>query len=1212
MRYIHLSLVFVLSFSLNAICADLVDFREVVVQENVSSSFVREVVDLDKDGDKDIVSYSHYTSTIVWHENDGSENFVPHIVSENVETSEDFLSDPVVQVLLHAVDIDGDNDIDIISASNKNIISVHINDGSENFTRRDIFDFSTLTSPSVKITGFEVADFDGDDKVDFVISDFNRDKITWYKNDGKGNFGPHNISEGADGVKFLSVSDMDGDGDIDIVSLSQLDKSLRLYVNNGSGSFSVVTISSSIVEPDSLYVKDMDNDGDIDIVTSSYITSEVPGDGSSIRWHENIGGSFSSVHKIRGDLHTHYLKGDIADVDGDNLADVIPRVPLSVNNYFFKYFKNKGSDPFEEEDVYNVLDKVTGIIAADVDDDGKVDLVGSHLMSFFNWYRGDGNGSFSIKPIERVDLLSPKAVFAVDLDKDGDMDVVTGSVLENSLSWHENVGDYNFVNHKIFDYFNGINSVSALDIDKDGDIDILATSYNKDTIFLVKNKGDNTFTREVVSLSEDGVTSITSADLNNDGRSDLLFGAIDEVGWMPQRADGTFDLFANSVSYEVNHVSSVFPIDIDKDGDIDVVSCSRSDNIVYLHINNGNASSFTTEVVFDGSSVSNTKASRVFATDFDKDGDIDILASSSHPSPEHLSRNGGFYRWFENDKNNGNGFISHVIAETSVGFPNYISSFDVDGDNALDVLVGAKYDSSFSWYKGEGFDSFTKHDINMSKSSGNIEELFPVDIDDDEDIDILAVYRESNKISLYVNEPHESLTVSSVTLKESYNPSTKQVSFLVSFSKPLYDPSKELAVDDFELIEEGISGSKIVGVYYSGGSDYTVVAEVKEGKGSLALKVLPTSNIRELSGAPLSSGYVSEKFDVVVTYRSLYSFWNSFLEQVNILEIVNSSNVQKMIEIKVYDLNGNIITTDKQKIGPKSQRDFILNEISGFIKDSYGVVEVITDDSTSITGRISYYVPEGGVWLNGFDTSVTLSLRDSMKSNQFTMYNTFNPSGQPNLTENWLSIANLDSETKRFRIRYLNQSGQVVKDFMKKIKPLSRIDVGVRHGEGVAEVGLVMVNPEDLSAPYLANVVRYSRDIFDGSIKFSIVSPVREPDVSKKVSLPVGLGTKSIAEIVNIVGTKNLIKFKIYNQGGVLLKKGAVKVKPFSQVHIDVSSLFGAGMSSGLLVIEPEYKSILASTASYYYEGANLVTASYSPEFDLKAFQYSTDGAVIG
>ena len=59
---------------------------------------------------------------------------------------------------------------------------------------------------------------------------------------------------------------------------------------------------------------------------------------------------------------------------------------------------------------------------------------------------------------------------------DGDMDVLSASVLDDKIAWYENDGNENFTPHTITTGANRATSVYAVDVDGDGDIDVLSTS----------------------------------------------------------------------------------------------------------------------------------------------------------------------------------------------------------------------------------------------------------------------------------------------------------------------------------------------------------------------------------------------------------------------------------------------------------------------------------------------------------------------------------------------------------------------------------------------------------------------------------------------------------------------------------------------------------------------------------------------------------------
>lgn len=74
------------------------------------------------------------------------------------------------------------------------------------------------------------------------------------------------------------------------------------------------------------------------------------------------------------------------------------------------------------------------------------------------------------------------SVYAVDVDGDGDMDVLSASEDDSKISWYENDGNENFTPHTITTGANTASSVYAIDVDGDGNIDVLSASILDDKI----------------------------------------------------------------------------------------------------------------------------------------------------------------------------------------------------------------------------------------------------------------------------------------------------------------------------------------------------------------------------------------------------------------------------------------------------------------------------------------------------------------------------------------------------------------------------------------------------------------------------------------------------------------------------------------------------------------------------------------------------------
>ncbi len=128
------------------------------------------------------------------------------------------------------------------------------------------------------------ADLDGDGDIDVVSASYRDDTIAWYENtDGLGNFGPQQIiSSNVDGARSIITADIDGDGDMDVLSASSFDNKIVWFENDGSGSFSAAQIiTQNAINAKSVFYGDIDGDGDMDVISTSWIDNKVV-------WHENL------------------------------------------------------------------------------------------------------------------------------------------------------------------------------------------------------------------------------------------------------------------------------------------------------------------------------------------------------------------------------------------------------------------------------------------------------------------------------------------------------------------------------------------------------------------------------------------------------------------------------------------------------------------------------------------------------------------------------------------------------------------------------------------------------------------------------------------------------------------------------------------------------------------------------------------------------------
>jgi|GEM_PF-785083 len=322
------------------------------------------------------------------------------------------------------------------------------------------------------------------------------------------------------------------------------------------------------------------------------------------------------------------------------------------------------------------------------------------------------------------------SVYAVDLDGDGDVDVLSASGDDSKIAWYENDGSESFTAHTITTSANDAQSVYAVDLDGDGDVDVLSASENDSKIAWYENDGSESFTAYTITTSASDVESVYAVDLDGDGDMDVLSAskADSKIAWYEN--DGSESFTAHTITTSADRAQSVYAVDLDGDGDIDVLSASENDNKIAWYENDG-SESFTAHTI----TTSADDAQSVYAVDLDGDSDIDVLSASA---------NDNTIAWYEND---GSESFTTANISTSAEGASSVYAVDVDGDGDMDVLSASYNDNKIAWYKNDGSESFTAATI--STSAEGAESVYAVDLDGDGDMDVLSASASDDKISWY-------------------------------------------------------------------------------------------------------------------------------------------------------------------------------------------------------------------------------------------------------------------------------------------------------------------------------------------------------------------------------------------------------------------------------------------------------------------------------
>jgi hypothetical protein len=338
-----------------------------------------ECADLDNDGYTDIIAAcirnNNFKSVLMWFRNEGDLTFSEPTIIFN-ETGE--FNKPFIDV--GDIDNDGDIDIAFVSTENNSIVRWF-----ENIDDANQFNEHFITDMFYENCGV-LRDMDGDGDLDILTADTRYTE--WYENtDGKGNFVlGERFYEYFDGSRHLIAGeDFDSDGDLDIIywrrnSGTWATDDMYIHYNiDGLGTFSSSTLLTydNPRELKDIELLDINQDGEKDIVICH--GDEPTGFNGKIVWREVSDGVVLNT----GGILASYVRGcdyiDKLDIDNDGDLDIISSAgnndsPHDIGEFII--ILNEGPSQFSDP-IRIELDRgrLRKIKAADFDNDGKFELV---------------------------------------------------------------------------------------------------------------------------------------------------------------------------------------------------------------------------------------------------------------------------------------------------------------------------------------------------------------------------------------------------------------------------------------------------------------------------------------------------------------------------------------------------------------------------------------------------------------------------------------------------------------------------------------------------------------------------------------------------------------------------------------------------------------------------------------------------------------------
>jgi hypothetical protein len=378
-----------------------------------------QAVDVDGDGKTDLVVANDGANSISIYRNTSSVGSITF--ASRIDSS-------IGQQPKHVVcgDLDGDGKPDIITTNqNANSLSIFRNTSSSGVV--SLAPKVTLTDTGGPFYA-ALGDLDGDGKLDIIVANIGTNKISVIRNTstvGSLSFGSPTYFTTNTAASGVAVGDIDGDGLPDVVVANSGGNTITILRNTSTtGNISLVATNdigiTANASPWTVTLADLDHDSKLDIIL-------INSSAGTVSVFRNLSSPGSVVFNAREDQTTNANPWavTVSDINGDSKPDVLVSYQSGPNVSVFKNTSTSGSISFAAKVDFGTTGNSWGVIAADLDGDGKPDLAATNnnsssisilrnTASAFNWVsfgidmsKQRASGTFQTGDTVRVLVFSP-------------------------------------------------------------------------------------------------------------------------------------------------------------------------------------------------------------------------------------------------------------------------------------------------------------------------------------------------------------------------------------------------------------------------------------------------------------------------------------------------------------------------------------------------------------------------------------------------------------------------------------------------------------------------------------------------------------------------------------------------------------------------------------------------------------------------------------
>jgi hypothetical protein len=391
-------------------------------------------------------------------------------------------------------DVNGDGKLDVLLVSEGgNTLTVHPGNGDGTFG--NLHTAAAGSSPF----GLALGDWNKDGRLDLVTTSSDSPYLTVRLGRADGGLDPPAVVGVGGGTGTIRAGDFNGDGIPDLAALLQDRTGIVMLRGNGDGTFGPGATVPVEGLPFDFNVGDVTGDGVLDLVVPNPT-------GGALAIHAGHGdGSFSASASVSAGAHASIVS--LGDLDGDGMLDAVTGNGIDGS---VSILRGTGGS-LALVGILPIGDFVSGVAIADLDLDGRPDLVLVGEQGALRSLRGRGDGTFETASV--APNLGRGGIAIGDVNGDSVPDVVT--VGSGFISVLPGIGDGTF---DPYITFGGIGADPAIgDLNGDGRPDVVGVDPVDDVVTLFLNEGAAARNRAPVSHPGGPYAGVARIPLELDG-----------------------------------------------------------------------------------------------------------------------------------------------------------------------------------------------------------------------------------------------------------------------------------------------------------------------------------------------------------------------------------------------------------------------------------------------------------------------------------------------------------------------------------------------------------------------------------------------------------------------------------------------------------------------------------------------------------------------